>query len=248
MNTFSLYQNLSQRHPGSVVFTSSYLTPLPLDRHSTVADLGCGYGGRATWVARSRCCAMHLFDTSTDHLDSAFARAEEGGSESLMTLHHVASGDYGQLDAPPASYDLLMTEGLGFEVDALSYVESWSKLVKPGGAIAVTVPGLTNQQVSPEVVAPLNEARGVPLATLDHYHEQIASIDSVKLVHQVTLAQHSWDEHYQNLGRCLNSLIKTGEVSSAHEGVQRAQAELDWYRSLARGHIFLQAFVLAVEP
>ena len=165
-----------------------------------------------------------------------------------MTLHHVASGDYGQLDAPQASYDLLMTEGLGFELDALSYVESWSKLVKPGGAIAVTVPGLTNQQVSPEVVAPLNEARGVPLATLDHYHEQIASIDSVKLVHQVTLAQHSWDEHYQNLGRCLNSLIKTGEVSSAHEGVQKAQAELDWYRSLARGHIFLQAFVLAVEP
>ena len=247
MNTFSLYQNLSQRHPGSVVFTSSYLTPLPLDRHSTIADLGCGYGGRATWIARSRCCAMHLFDTSTAHLDHAFARAEEGGSEELMTLHHVESGDYGQLDVPPATYDLIMAEGLGFKLDALNYVDQWSQFVKPGGAIAITVPGLTNQQVSPEIVTPLNQKRGVPLATLDYYHEQIASLSNVKLIHQVTLAQHSWDEHYQNLGRCLLSLIKTGEISPAHEAIQEAQAELDWYRSLARGHIFLQAFVLTVE-
>jgi SAM-dependent methyltransferase len=190
---------------------------------------------------------MHLFDTSTDHLDHAFARAEEGGSEDLMTLHHVASGDYGQLDVPYGVYDLVTTEGLGFELDALSYVDRWSKLVKPGGALAITVPGLTNQQVNPEVVAQLNERRGAPLATLDYYHEQIASLKGVKLIHQVTLAQHSWDEHYQNLGRSLLSLIKTGEVSPANEAVQNAQAELDWYRSLARGHIFLQAFVLAVE-
>ena len=247
MNTFSLYQNLSQRNPGSVVFTSSYLTPLPLDRHSTIADLGCDYGGRATWVSRSRCCQMHLFDTSTQHLDSAFARAEEGGSESLISLHHVASGDYSQLEVTPENYDLVITEGIGFQIDALSYVQHWREFVKPGGAIAITVPGLTNHQAGADVKTWLNEQRGVPLATLDHYHEQIAELDGVKLIHQVTLAQHSWDEHYQNLGRCLRSLIKMGEANSNQEAIQEAQAELDWYRNQARGHIFLQAFVLAVE-
>jgi len=190
---------------------------------------------------------MHLFDTSTDHLDSAFARAEEGGSEALMSLHHVSSGDYRQLETPPESYDLVIAEGVGFKLDALSYVQHWREFVKPGGAIAITVPGLTNHQVGTEVKTWLSDQRGVTLATLDYYHEQIAGLDGVKLIHQVTLAQHSWDEHFQNLGRCLRSLIKVGDASPNHDVIQAAQAELDWYRNQARGHIFLQAFVLAVE-
>ena len=85
MDTLSLYSNLSQQTPGSVVFTSSYLTPLPLDRNSVIADVGCGLGGRATWVTRSRCCETHLYDRDTAKLDNAFARAEEGGRRATDT-------------------------------------------------------------------------------------------------------------------------------------------------------------------
>ena len=59
MSHLDFYRHLTRRKPGSIVFTSSYLTPLPLDRHSVVADLGCGFGHRATWIARSRCCQVH---------------------------------------------------------------------------------------------------------------------------------------------------------------------------------------------
>ena len=247
MDTFRFYQHLDRRNPGSVVFTSSYLTPLPLDRRSVIADLGCGYGARAAWVARSRCCEMHVFDTSTQSLDCTFARAEEGGSESQMVLHHVPDATYEQLGVQPHSYDLMMAEGVGFDTDPFSKLEAWRPLVKPGGAIAIVTPGLTSVQANSDVAAPLNERRGAPLRTLADYHEQIASLEGMKLIHQVSLAQYSWDEHYQNLGRAIRALLKNGEASEGDPGIVSARAELDWYRSQARGYLFLQAFVLGVE-
>ena len=245
MDTLSLFRNLSQRNPGSVVFTSSYLTPLPLDRHSVVADLGCGLGGRATWVARSRCCEMHLFDQDTSRLDQAYARGEEGGSEALMKLHHVADGNYRSLDVSPNHFDLIMTEGLSFECDPFDHIPAWLPFIKEGGALALVVPGLTHNEVSAEAKAYLEQRSALELGTLDVYHEKLAQFDGLKLMHQVTLAQYSWDEHYQNLGRCIKGLIKSGDMHIQDPLLQSAQEELTWYRQYARGQIFLQAFVLS---
>lgn len=246
MDTLSLYRNLSQRNPGSVVFTSSYLTPLPLDRHSVVADLGCGLGGRATWVARSRCCEMHLYDQNTALLDHAYARAEEGGAETLIQLHHVGDEGYHDLQLEAGSLDLIMTEGLGFKVNPFDYLDTWHPLVKEGGTIALVVPGIVRLDVSSEVIDFIQKDSGLTLGTLDQYHEKIATLNGFKLVHQVTLAQYSWDEHYQNLGRCIRGLLKSGEVSTSDPLFLHAQEELNWYRRAARGQVFLQAFVLSV--
>ena len=248
MDTLSLYRNLSQRNPGSVVFTSTYLTPLSLDRHSVVADLGCGLGGRATWVTRSRCCETHLFDQNTTLLDYAYARAEEGGSEQQIRLHHVGSSGYGQLDAEPQQFDLLMTEGLAFDCDPFDYLEGWRNLVKPGGAIAIVCPGIVRNDVPSEAPTFLEQRSQMNLGTLDHYHGRISELAGFKLFHQVTLAQYSWDEYYQNLGRCLKGLLKSGEANQHDEAVIAAQSELNWYRQFGRGQIFLQAFVLTVTP
>ena len=247
MDTLSLYSHLSQQTPGSVVFTSSYLTPLPLDRHSVIADIGCGLGGRATWVTRSRCCETHLFDRDTSKLDHAFARAEEGGAEQQIKLHHVQAEDYGSLDAAPKSFDLIIAEGVAFELDPFEYAENWRSLVKPGGSIAIVAPGLTRPQVADEVKSFINERSSLELGTLDQYHERIAGMPGVTLFHQVTLAQYSWDEYYQNLGRRLKGALKSGEFSSEHPSFMAAQRELQWYRQVARGQLFLQAFVLTVS-
>lgn len=246
MDTLSIYRNLSQRNPGSIVFTSTYLTPLPLDRHSVIADLGCGLGGRATWVTRSRVCEMHLFDQSTTLLDHAYARAEEGGSEQQIQLHHVGEEGYGQLNAEPQQFDLLMTEGLAFDCDPFEHINAWRQFVKPGGAIALVCPGITRNDVPAEVQAFLGQRSKLQLGTLDHYHGRISEFKDLKLFHQVTLAQYSWDEHYQNLGRCLKGLIKSGEAHPKDEAVLAAETELNWYRQHGRGQVFLQAFVLTV--
>jgi hypothetical protein len=181
---------------------------------------------------------MHVFDSSPQHLDHTYARSEEGGAENQFELHIIEDG-YQSLPVPEQSYDLIMSEGLSFQFNTLKYVPSWIPYMKPGGAITITLPGVVKSQASDEVTHRLNAQRDEPIGTLEDYHEQIMALDGVKFVHQATLGQHSWDEYYQDLGRCLKSLIKLGELQPSDEVARAAQDELDWYRNYARGQVFL---------
>jgi hypothetical protein len=138
----------------------------------------------------------------------------------------VGEEGYGQLKAAPESFDLIMAEGVAFELDPFEHVERWRPLVKPGGSIAIVAPGLTRPQVSDEVKTFMAERSPLELGTLDQYHERISQLSGVTLFHQVTLAQYTWDEHYQDLGRCLKGALKSGEVSSDHPSFLSAQREL----------------------
>ncbi|MBM4290830.1 MAG: class I SAM-dependent methyltransferase [Deltaproteobacteria bacterium] len=244
MTEHDLYARLTRRAPGSVVFTSSYLTPLPLDRRSTVADVGCGFGGRAAWVARSRCCPVHAFDRDEVHLDYTHRRAEEGGAMSLVHLHHAA--DYAALDCPDESLDLIMAEGVGFELDALSLVPGWRRHLKVGGFVAVTALGVVNKHPPQELVAPF-AARGLSLGPLEELHARLAGLQGFKLIHQVQLPPYAWEEHYQSLGRVARGAVRAGLAAEDAPALAGARAELDWYKRYGRGRLFLQAFILAAQ-
>ena len=240
MNEYDFYGRLSRRSPGSVVFTSAYLTPLPLDRRSTVADLGCAFGHRATWVARSRCCPVHAFDRDTELLERTSRRSEEGGAEALGQLHQTER--YDELDLEEGSLDLIMAEGLTFELDTLALVPQWARYLKPDGCVAVAALGRVSDQVSPELMAPI-AGRG-PLKSLEELHAELMSIEGFKLIHQVQLPPYAWEEHYQGLKRLVRGALRSGELSADHPLIAQAQADLTWYQEHARGRLFLQAFVL----
>jgi trans-aconitate methyltransferase len=242
MDQFTFYGHLTRRNPGSVVFTSTYLTPLPLDRHSTIADVGCGFGHRATWVARSRCCQVHAFDKKAEYLEKTHLRAHEGGSDKLISLHQTT--DYHALNLAPKSVDVLMAEGAAFDLDSIGAIPQWMTYVKSGGHLVIVVPGVINRHPPHELVDVLSARMNRELKTLEEYQAEVSQHD-LSLVHQVQLPSYSWDEHYQNLTRLTRGLIKSEQVTENDEVVQHAQAELDWYRKYGRGRLFLQAFVLA---
>ena len=244
MDKLSFYSHLSRRKPGSIVFTSTYLTPLPLDRHSTLAEVGCGYGHRATWVARSRCCKVHAFDQNPSLLEQTHIRSEEGGSEELIELH--LTKDYLKLNLAPQSIDLLMAEGVGFDLDSIESLNHWIPYVRSGGHIVITSPGVINKHPPRELVEPLVARLGRELGTLEDYHEMLSQYP-VRLVHQATLSSHAWDEHYQNCARLVQGLIKSSNATHTDEWILNIKEEIEWYRKYGRNRVFLQAFVLAVQ-
>lgn len=244
MNEYDFYGRLSRRHPGSVVFTSAYLTPLPLDRRSRVADLGGGFGHRATWVARSRCCPVEVFERDERLLDYTAKRAEQGGSEALVQLNKTER--YDELELSEGSLDLIMAEGLSFERETLSLVEGWARYLKPNGHVAVTALGLTER--SPESLA---AAAHFPqlgeLKTLDELHSELMAIKGFKLIHQVQLPPYAWEEHYQSLKRLARGAVRSGELSAEDPLIRSAEAEVEWFLTQGRARLFLQAFVLKAE-
>ena len=240
---FDLNQHLIRQNPGSVVFTSTYLTPLPLDRTSVLADLGSGLGERSSWVARSRCCQIHAFDQSETHLDHTYKRAEAGGSGHLVALHKVQ--DYRQLQIESQSLDLLMAEGVGFDLDPLAALPYWRNYVKPGKHIAIVIPGVINRHPPRELVTTLETRMGRQLGTLEEYHAEINDSE-LRLVHQVQFPHYGWVDHYISLSQLIKGLVHTHPELDSHPQIEQAREELEWFQTYGQGRIFLQAFVLMV--
>jgi SAM-dependent methyltransferase len=240
---FDLNQHLTRQNPGSVVFTSTYLTPLPLDRTSVLADVGSGLGERAAWVARSRFCQIHAFDQDESNLEYTHQRTEESGSGHLISLHQP--NDYRQLAVESQSLDLLIAEGVAFDLDPIATLPYWRNYVKPGKHIAIVIPGVVNRHPPQELVATLEKRMGRRLGTLEEYHAEINDSE-LRLVHQVQFQNYGWVDHYISLHQLIRGLVKTHPELETHPQIEQARQELDWFRNYGQGRLFLQAFVLMV--
>jgi protein-L-isoaspartate O-methyltransferase len=231
--------------PRNVVFTSAYLTPLPLDRHSSILEVGCGLGHRSAWIARSRCCPVYAIDQNPRLLELARQKSEEGGADQLVKLMQVES--YEQLPFAPKSFDLIMSEEFNTGLGLVACVENWKAMLKSGGSLALAFPFLTQKNPSAELLAYFEKKlpdQGIK--PLSGYHELIAGIPQIKLTHQVQLSQSVWDEYYQEMGRCLKQLIKKGELREEDAVVSEIRQEIDFYKKQLKGKVGLQAFLLSL--
>ena len=105
------------------------LPPVPV-----VVDLGCGSGAATLLVARELRSPVLGIDFCQAFLDELEERAR---AEGLAHLVRTRCADFGDLDLPPGSVDLLWSEGAiyhGFEEG----LRRWRAKVKPGGYLAVT--------------------------------------------------------------------------------------------------------------
>ncbi len=231
--------------PRNVVFTSAYLTPLPLDRHSSILEVGCGLGHRCAWIARSRCCPVYGVDQDTRLLELARYKSEEGGADQLVKLMHV--DQYDQLPFAPKSFDLIMSEEFNTGLGLVDCVEKWKPLLKSGGNFALAFPFLTQKNPSTELTDYFEKKiPGQGLKTLSGYHELIAGLSQIKLSHQVQLSQSVWDDYYQEMARCLKYLIKKGDLKEDDALVEEIRQEINFYKKQLKGKIGLQAFLLTL--
>ena len=247
MDRFDFFAPLGRARPSGVPFTSSYLTPLELNRYSVVAELGCGYGLRSAWLARSRCCKVFAFDEDQRSLDHTYHLAEESGAHELIELRE---GNLREPDLPPKSLDLIVSERGTFSLGIAEAIERWRPFIKPGGHLALCYPGLVDnrgaeESEQTELIEPLKQWVGGPLGGLSNYHELISE-SGLRLVHQAQLSPRLWDTFYKDFARHLRALRKNGAISVESPLYQELSADLEWYQGWARGRVFLQAFLLRI--
>lgn len=242
MDRFDFFAPLGRLKPGGVSFTSSYLTPLDLNRYSVVAEVGCAYGIRSAWLARSRCCQVFAVDADPRSLELTYQRAEESGAHELLQLVEAPTSAPG---LEPGSVDLLIGEESTFELGLEAAIQSWRPLVKPGGHIALCYPGFLNEAGPSEFIEPLQRWVAGPLGDLSAYHN-ILSESGLRLVHQAQLSTRLWEDFYKEFSRHLRTLTARGLIRPEEPLYQELEAELSWYRGWARRRVFLQAFLLRV--
>lgn len=240
MDLFGFYADLPRIEPGGVTFSSAYLSAIPIKSSDTVAELGCGLGTNATWIARSRCCPVVAVDSDQRHLRETMRRAEEGGSSSLVW---PVRADLANLPFPDQTFKVVVAEGAALPLGLRHALTVWRRVLAPGGVLALTYPGVVNKGAPHEVRGPLERRMAEPMGTLADYHAVVRAA-GFELVHQVSMQPELWEGYYNDCVRHAWALIRAERASEDDPTIRRVLEEAQWYRHVGRGRVFYVAMVL----
>lgn len=125
------------------MLTASY-DQLGLQRGETMLDLGCGFGRHAFEAAR-RGAAVIALDAGRDEVEgvrSMFAAMVAAGElDAVTSLTAAVQGDALHLPFPDATFDrVICSEVLEHIPDDLGAMRELTRVLRPGGTMAITVP------------------------------------------------------------------------------------------------------------
>ncbi len=243
MDRFDFFAHLPRNQPGGTSFTSAYLSSVKIHPTDRLLDLACAGGDRTVWIARSRLCKIVSVDAEPGYKAVVQDAAEEGGAGHLVS---AVSASYDDLPFEEDSFDLILAEGAAMGLGLAKALELWRPLVTKDGFIAVTYPGVVNQNSPPEVRKPMEARMAEPMKTLKEYHGIIKEA-GFELVHQTPLPNILWETFYTDAVRRAWAVIDSGEATAETPVVKQVLEEAQWYRRIGRGRVFIQAFMLRRE-
>ncbi len=129
-----LFDTLPRQGPGSEAGTLAALEALgPLPDSPRVVELGCGSGSATLVLARALGVTPVAIDLRPAALEELSRRAEESG----LTVE-TRLADFSTPTEPPASVDLLWSEGAVYEVGFERTLAAWRPCLRLGAHAAVS--------------------------------------------------------------------------------------------------------------
>jgi len=131
-----LHRGLDRQGPGAADFSRSILGLVPpLPPRPRIADLGCGSGAGALLLAEHFRSEVRAVDLSAVFIDELKARAIRAGLGHLII---PIRADMAALDWPPASIDLLWSEGAAYNLGFERALRLWRPLLSSGGVAVIS--------------------------------------------------------------------------------------------------------------
>ena len=189
-----VFEHLPRQGPGN---RSCAVRALALCRElpeaPAVLDLGCGVGGQTFHLAdelpSATILAMDSHAPSIERLQAAIIR--RGVSHRLTAV----VGDMADPEQPPASFDLIYSEGALYSIGLRNALRVCHGLVRPGGYLAFTEAVWRKEDPPPEVAASFD----LDYPDMGWTVDALAAIEDsgLDLVGHFTLPDEAWwDEFY----------------------------------------------------
>ena len=215
---FELYESLPRQGPGNrdcaaraLAFCRD-LPPAP-----AVLDLGCGVGGQTLHLADLTSGSIVALDSHAPSIERLRAMiAVRGLAERIRTM----VGDMAGPGLPPASFDLVWSEGALYNIGIENALRVCHGLMRAGGYLAFTDAVWRRENPPPEVKASFED----DYPTMGRVPDVLAAIEKsgFSLIGHFTLPDNAWWEDFYTPME-----IRIEELRGKYRADEEALAVLD---------------------
>lgn len=192
---FEVYESLPRQGPGNRACAARALALCrDLPPSPTILDLGCGVGGQtiqlAELVASAAIVAIDTHAPSIERLQAAIA--ERGLTQRVSAM----VGDIACLQQPPASFDLIWSEGALYNIGLRQALGVCHGLLRPGGYLAFTDAIWRRKNPPPQLKAGFD----LDYPTMGWLADDVAAIRDCgfALIGHFTLPDSAWWDDFYN--------------------------------------------------
>jgi SAM-dependent methyltransferase len=215
---FEVFETLPRQGPGNRACAAKALALCrDLPPSPAVIDLGCGVGGQTIHLAELTSGTIVAVDSHAPCIERLRATvAERGLSERVSPVVDDMAG----LEQPPASFDLVWSEGAFYNIGIENALRVCHGLLRPGGYLAFTDAVWRRENPPPEVKAIFES--GYP--SMGRVPDVLAAIErcGFSLIGHFTLPDEAWwDDFYTPMQR------RIGELRGVYADDDEALAVLD---------------------
>lgn len=208
-----LHRGLDRQGPGDADFARHLLSQLVLPPQPRIADLGCGSGAGALLLAQHYQCPVLAVDSSSVFIEELQVRAQQAGLEHLIT---PILGDMAELDWPPASIDLLWSEGAAYNLGFEQALQLWRPLLAQQGIAVISEMSWFADQVPDAAIAFWQAAYPTMATEAENIDRAERSGFQVLSIHRLP-SQAWWLNYYGPLRQRMQQI----EITPATQAVIR---------------------------
>ena len=233
-----LHRGLKRQGPGDPSFSKHILSLLPeLPPTPRIVDLGCGAGAGALLLAKWFDTTITAVDFARPFLDQLEGHARAQGLDHLIK---AVEADMGNLNWPPASVDLLWSEGAAYNLTFEGALKTWRPLMAPNGiAVISEITWFTT-----DIPLPVLEfwQKAYPQIASESENAALAKATGFDVlgVHRLP-AQAWWTYYYDPLRERLDALRPSADPVM-QTVIEETEAEIDFFEKY--GDTYGYAFYL----
>ncbi len=235
---YEIYESIPRQGPGERASTERALRLLPpLTPDDRILDIGCGSGAQTMDLARATEARIVAVDNHAEFISQLEQRAAAEGLGERITAQ-VA--DMNELPFPDGSFDVIWSEGAIFIIGFAKGLETWRRLLRPGGYIVVSEFCWMCED-PPTEMRELFLDGNPDVGDVQAKRSTIAE-SGYRLVDEFVLPPTGWWESYcEPLSECLKHFrSRYAGNSEALEVASRSEHEIELFRRHAGtfGYVF----------
>ena len=209
-----LHRGLPRQGPGDPEFTRQLFCRLPtLPAQPRIADLGCGSGAATLLLAKHYGSLVRAVDAAPDFIEELRNKAATAGLDHLVD---ALCADMAALDWPPASIDLLWSEGAAYNLGFEQALRAWHPIVSTGGIAVVSEMSWFSDTV-PDPARRFWES-AYPTMGTEQQNIARATAAGFSVVFTERLPSNAWWEHYYGP---LRERMRRPDVAGMNQAVIR---------------------------